>query len=140
MKIFVTMKSLAKRKSYLENVEFQLTKQPGTIKDLISDLVSINVRSFNERQGDTTLVQFLTKEEISQSGATGKVGFGTAIYNEQKTDEQQAIQTAIQAFEDGLFKIFINDVEQGVDSHSITLNDEDQLVFIKLTMLVGRMW
>ncbi|WP_413306033.1 hypothetical protein AA0X95_04935 [Bacillus sp. 1P10SD] len=139
MKIYVTLKSLAKRKAFIEMVELQLTKQPVTIVELISELVSMNVRAFNERQENIPLTQFLTKEEITLSGAVGKVGFA-ASYNEQKANEEEAIKTALQAFEDGLFKVFINDVEQGVASPTIQLNDGDQLVLIKLTMLAGRMW
>jgi hypothetical protein len=139
MKIHVTLKSLAKRKAFLEKVELELTKKPMTIVELISELVSMNVRAFNDKQDTIPLVPFLTKDEIEQSGAAGKVGFAH-IYNEQKVQEEDAIQTAVQAFEDGLFKVFINDVEQGVENPSIQLNDGDQLVFIKLTMLAGRMW
>ncbi|MEH7440089.1 hypothetical protein V7182_21825 [Neobacillus drentensis] len=139
MKIYVTVKSLAKREAFLEKVELQLTKQPVTIVELISELVSMNVRAFNQRQEIMPFVQFLSKEEITQSGAAGKVGFA-AGYNEQKANEEEAIKTAIQAFEDGLFKVFINDVEHGVESPSIQLNEGDQLVLIKLTMLAGRMW
>lgn len=140
MKIYVTMKSVAKRKAFLEKVEFQLTKQPATVFELIAELVSMNVRAFNDRQEHAPLVPFLTNEEITQSSAAGKVGFAAAYNNEQKADEKAAIQTAIQAFEDGLFKVFINDVEQGVDTPAIQLNDGDHLVLIKLTMLAGRMW
>lgn len=139
MKIFVTMKSVAKRKAFLEKVEFKLSKQPETITELISELVSLNVQAFNKRQDTAQLVQFFTKEEIALGGTIGKISFGTP-YNEQKANSEEAIQTALQAFEDGLFKVFINDVEQGVESPTIQLNDGDQLVFIKLTMLAGRMW
>ncbi|WP_312476606.1 hypothetical protein [Neobacillus sp.] len=139
MKIYVTLKSIAKRKAFLEKVEFQLTKQPETIGELISELVSINVRAFNERQEDIPFGQFFTKEEMIQSGAAGKVDFAV-VYNEHKANEEDAIKTAIQAFQDGFFKVFIKDVEQGVESPSIQLNDGDHLVFIKLTMLAGRMW
>jgi hypothetical protein len=139
MKIFITMKSLAKRKAFLEKVEFQLSKEPETITELISELVSQNVRTFNDRQDTAQLVQFFTKEEIALGGSVGKIGFGTP-YNEQKANREEAIQTALQAFEDGLFKVFINDVEQGVESPTFQLNNGDHLVFIKLTMLAGRMW
>jgi len=133
------MKSLGKRKEFFKNVEYQLSMRPETITDLISELVKINVSSYNERSGEVSFVNYLTKEEIELRGTTGKVGFGIN-YNEQKANVQDSIRTALQAFQDGLFKVFINDVEQTVEAPSIIVNDGDQIVFIKLTMLAGRMW
>jgi hypothetical protein len=139
LKIYVTMKSLAKRKAYLEKVELHLEKNPQTITELISELVSINVSTYNQRIQDAPMVHFLTKQDIEEKGTVGKVGFDIS-YNEQKADVEESIQTAIQAFEDGLFKVFVNDIEQGVEEPAISLNDGDQIAFIKLTMLAGRMW
>jgi hypothetical protein len=137
LKIYVTMKSLAKRKSYLENVEYHLNKIPNTLQELITEFVSINVQTYNE-QNQKSAVAFLTKQEVDDRAAVGKVSFGEH-YNDEKANLETSIQTALQAFEDGLFKVFINDMEH--DNHTpLFLKEGDQLVFIKLTMLAGRMW
>jgi hypothetical protein len=133
------MKSLTKRKAYLEKVEIHLNKNPQTITELLSELVSINVSTYNQRIQDAPMVHFLTKQDIEEKETVGKVGFDVT-YNEQMADVQESIQTAIQAFEDGLFKVFVNEIEQGVDNAALSLNDGDQIAFIKLTMLAGRMW
>lgn len=133
------MKSLGKRKAYLEKVEFDFIKTPQTTTEFISELVSINVRSYNELMEEAPIVNFLTKQDIEEKGHIGKVGFD-AQYNEQKADVHEAIQTALQAFEDGLFKVFINDIEQSIEDPSLSIKDGDQIVFIKLTMLAGRIW
>jgi hypothetical protein len=36
--------------------------------------------------------------------------------------------------------VFVNDFEQVVENPTISIKDGDQIVFIKLTMLAGRMW
>ncbi|WP_251028139.1 hypothetical protein [Bacillus sp. ISL-77] len=83
MKIFVTMKSLAKRKAYLTKKEIHLDSSPPTLRVLLTELVSIQVQVFNATETETNLVSFLTNEEIEQEVHAGKVGFGTK-YSDQK--------------------------------------------------------
>lgn len=140
MKIFVTMKSLAKRKDYLTRKEIHLDSSPPTLRVLLTELVSTQVQEFNATtQAETNLVSFLTNEEIEQQVHAGKVGFGTK-YSDQKADLQTASRVAIQAFEDGLYRVFINEKESLKLDESLGLQEDDQLIFIKLTMLAGRMW
>jgi hypothetical protein len=133
------MKSLGKREAYFEKVEFELMKNPQSMAELLSELVSINVSAYNTRIQEASIIHFLTKQEMEEKGNVGKIDFDIS-YNEQKAEVQESIQTAIQAFEDGLFKVFVNDIEQGIEEPSISLIDGDQIAFIKLTMLAGRMW
>jgi hypothetical protein len=140
MKIFVTMKSLAKRKDYLTSKEIHLESSPTTFRELLTELVSIQVQEFNATtQTETNLVSFLTNEEIEQQVHAGKVGFGTK-YSDQKADLQTAARVAIQAFEDGLYRVFINEKESLDLDKPLDLQEDDQLTFIKLTLLAGRMW
>jgi hypothetical protein len=139
MKIFVTMKSLAKRKDYLTKKEIHLESSPTTLRVLLTELVSIQVQEFNATKSETNMVSFLTNEEIEQQVYAGKVGFGTK-YSDQKADLQTAVRVAIQAFEDGLYRVFINEKESLVLDERLGLQENDQLTFIKLTMLAGRMW
>ncbi|MEH7074943.1 hypothetical protein [Neobacillus drentensis] len=139
MKIFVTMKSLAKRKDYLTKLEITLEEVPQTLRQLLTGLVTIKVQKFNAKPSEALLVRFLTNEQIQLQADAGKVGFGTN-YNEQQTDPRQALRTAIQAFEDGLFRIYMNENETIDLDGPLQINEGDQLTFIKLTLLAGRMW
>lgn len=139
MNIHVTMKSLAKRKDYLTKKQIFLEETPGTLRELLTVLVTSNIQEFNATQTETNLVSFLTNDEIQQQALTGKVGFGSK-YNDQNTDLHSAVKTAIQAFEDGLFRVFINETEPSDLDAPLDLQEGDQLTFIKLTMLAGRMW
>ncbi|MBR6158433.1 MAG: hypothetical protein IKQ27_15870, partial [Lachnospiraceae bacterium] len=59
---------------------------------------------------------------------------------EKKPDLQQAIETALQAFEDGIYRVFLNEEELTALDQQITLNAEDTLTFVRLTLLAGRMY
>jgi hypothetical protein len=139
MKIHITMKSLAKRKDYLTQKEILLEETPMTLRELLTVLVTNSVQEFNATETETNLVSFLTNEEIKQQASIGKVGFRSK-YNDQKTDVHTAAMTAIQAFEDGLYRVFMNETETSDLDEPLDLQEGDQLTFIKLTMLAGRMW
>ena len=139
MKIYVTMKSLAKRKDFLTKQEMDLEEVPLTLRQLLTGIVATKAQEFNAKISEAILVRFLTNEELQQQIHAGKVGFDS-IYNEQPTDCHQAVMTAIQAYEDGLFRVFMNEQELPDLDGPLEIKDGDQLTFIKLTMLAGRMW
>ena len=61
-------------------------------------------------------------------------------YNEQKQDLEKAIENALQSYEDGIYRVFVNDEEMGEIESEIELKEKDELTFVRLTMLAGRMW
>ena len=52
----------------------------------------------------------------------------------------EAITNALQSYEDGIFRIFMDDTETGDLSSPIQLKEESTLTFIRLAMLSGRLW
>ena len=68
-----------------------------------------------------------------------KVSFGES-YNENKASLEKAIQVMFQDFEDGLFRVYLNEREYKELLEPTELHDGDELVLIRLVMLAGRMW
>ena len=58
------------------------------------------------------VLQYLTREEVEDKAASGKVGF-EVNYNGRPAAETEAIVNALQSYEDGIFRIFIDDTEAG---------------------------
>ncbi|GKU76053.1 hypothetical protein [Paenibacillus sp. L3-i20] len=139
MKLYVTVKSLGKRKNVLTKLEIELLVIPTTLRELITEVVKWNVHQFTEKQQSTTLIPFLTGMEIEERKENGKVAFGS-VYNDQIPDLKQAIETAVVAFEDGLYKVFIREEENSDLESPIKLNEGDEVVFIRFTMLAGSIW
>ncbi|WP_409854906.1 hypothetical protein [Anaerobacillus sp.] len=139
MKIYVTLKSASRKKDFLTKKELVLVTKPQSMRQLITEIITVNVQQFNEKAVEMPLTDFLTDSEIVLQSTTGKVGFGTT-YIDNKSDEQAAIDTAIQAFDDGLFKVFVNEIEQEGLDRPLLIEDGSAVVFIRLTMLSGRMW
>lgn len=139
MEIYFTVKSIGKRKPFLTKKEHILSYVPATLKELITEIVAHHVREYNERNEESQLIAFLTEEEISTKATLGKVGFGSK-YDDRQANEEASIQTALVAFEDGLYKVFLREEEVLELSSKIDIQDGDDIAFIKFTMLAGRLW
>lgn len=139
MKIFVNVKQLGKRRNAVEDKEVLLDPVPGTVAELIVAIVIRQVEEYNERLEQNDLLKYLTDEEIKDRATTGKVSF-EFNYNGLPADTEKAVRNALQSFEDGIFRVFLNEEELESSDQIIDLKEEDKLIFIRLTMLAGRMW
>ena len=138
MKIIINVKGLS-RKKVIHQEEVELINKISTTKDLVTELVKINVEKFNKKIDDKDILSIMTNEHIVEAARSGKIG--DEVHGDKKANLEKALDTAYLAFEDGLYCIFIND-EQTTEKldDSLNLKDGDILTFIRLTMLAGRMW
>jgi hypothetical protein len=139
MRIYFTVKSVGKRKPFLTKKEYILSSAPNTLRELITEIVAHHVREYNERAEESQLIAFLSEEEISTKATQGKVGFGSK-YDDRQANKEASIQTALLAFEDGLYRVFMHEEEVSELSSKIDIQDGDDITFIKFTMLSGRLW
>jgi len=139
MKLYVNVKQAGSRKNYITKEEIILELVPLTLRELIKQVVTKNVKEFNENLKKERLVDYLTQDNIETSARLGKVSFGN-MYNDTKQNLNKALETAYLAYEDGIYKVFIGENEAGVLDESLKLKEDDILTFIKFTMLAGRMW
>ncbi len=139
MTINVNIKQLGKKRNKISGVPFFLEENPSTVRELISLSVKSCVSDYNKRAENGGNISPLSESQISDMSEIGKIAFGIN-YGEKKADYDKAVETALQAYEDGLFRIFIRENEVGSLSDSISLSENDSVTFIKLTMLSGRMW
>ena len=61
-------------------------------------------------------------------------------YGDRKADLESAVDHAIQSFEDGIYRIFLDDRALEQLEEKILLTEGSSLTFVRLTMLAGRMW
>ena len=137
MRIIINVKGLS-RKKVIHQEEVELTDNISTTKDLITELVKINVEKFNKKIDDKDILSIMTNEHIVEAARSGKIG--DEVHGDKKANLEKALDTAYLAFEDGLYCIFINDEQSEKLDDNLSLKDGDILTFIRLTMLAGRMW
>ncbi len=137
MKIIVNVKGLS-RKKVIHQEELELKDKISTTKDLITELVKINVEKFNKKIDDKNILSIMTNEYIAEAVRAGKIG--DEVHGDKKANLEKALDTAYLSFEDGLYCIFINNKQSEKLDDSLNLKDGDIITFIRLTMLAGRMW
>jgi hypothetical protein len=134
MLLYVTVKNPGKRKPVLERRELILQETPGNLQELITGIVSSQVQVLADKQGRGELIPYLTRDEIRDRRSSGKIGFGT-VYNDRLPELDQAVEAALLAFEDGLYKVFLREEACNRLHAPLLLNEGDELVFIRFTML-----
>ena len=106
------------------------------LRDLIRSIVDKEVDAFRNRQEERKLARVMSRQEIAQGVERGKVDPGERDL-EQSVDNEEAVAIALKAFEDGLYFVFIDDVQQTNLDSEVFLKTNSKVVFLRLTALVG---
>ncbi len=107
-----------------------------TLRDLITRVVRAEVAAFRDRQKERQLLHALTAQDIAAGVVKGKIDMGGTDLA-QEVDEESAVGTALQAFEDGLYLVVVDEVEQRALDSEVHLKPDSRLTFIRLAMLAG---
>lgn len=107
-----------------------------TLHDLISCIVRAEVEGFRKRQEDRKMTHALTARQIGDGAAKGKITSGGIDLN-QTVDEEFAVESALQAFEDGLFLVIVDDTQERDLDREVYLRPDSKVTFLRLTMLAG---
>jgi hypothetical protein len=106
------------------------------LRDLIRYIVDKEVDAFKNRQEERKLARIMSSQEIAQGVERGKVDPGERDL-EQSVDNEEAVAIALKAFEDGLYFVFIDEVQQTNLDSEVFLKTNSKVVFLRLTALVG---
>ncbi len=133
----IQLKRLGKKK--VKKIEYKIDIQPKTLKELISQCVISEVKTYNEKRENLQLISFLSAKEIQTQSEAGKVGIGD-IENQTLAISEDALSKAYQSFLDGLFVVFINEDEITNIDQAINILKDTEISFIRMTFLTGTYW
>jgi hypothetical protein len=139
MKFYVNLKKAGSRRFALEKVPYETERSLAVLRDLLAFLVHTEVERFNARTEEGDVLRYLCEADVEAQAQTGKVGFD-AIYREDLADEDRALKTALEAFNDGLVRVFQNETELTELEQPLNLQEEDVVTILRLTFLSGRLW
>jgi hypothetical protein len=138
----ISGKSLGRKKPLFEDFSIPLpalgeSTGEATLRWLIEQIVRGEVAAFRERQSERRLIRALTERQIDAAAAQGKISSGGAEFDAQPVDDEEAVAAAIQAFEDGLYFVVIDELQyRSVEDH-VPLKPDSRITFIRLTLLAG---
>ena len=107
-----------------------------TLRSLLGHVVRQDVAAFKDRQAERRLLHALTAKQIDEGLVKGKVDSGGSTLD-QKVDVEAAITSAIEAFQDGLYLVVLDETELKNLDAPATLTAASRLTFIRLSLLAG---
>ena len=159
--ITVEAKVLGQRRPFLPQWEMALEPPAASstaaqsadvhlsLRELMSAVVAREVAAFGERQEQRRLTRVLLPDEIARGAERGKIDMGGARNAnagggsaqpagvEAAIDAAEAVATALQAFEDRLYLVFVDGQPiQALDA-VVTLHEGSHLLFVRLVALIG---
>jgi hypothetical protein len=148
--LFVQVKQIGKRKPLIEKQSIEIPDTIQNLRQLITQIVRERVEEFNQKDDQGNWTKYLTNHNHNNNdpnenidldivAESGKIGFD-AKYNSKKQDPDKAVEAALIAFEDGLFRVFCGDNELTSLDNTVTFSNGNTLTFVRLTMLAGRLW
>ena len=109
---------------------------PDTLRQLIAIMVSDGVEVYNQRLQSKENMHTLTKDDIDAMSQVGKIGFGIP-FGSREANIDDALETAVQGFEDGLYRLFVGEREIESLDEPLHLQEADTITIIRLVMLAG---
>jgi hypothetical protein len=106
------------------------------LRDLITRVVVEEVDAFRQRQAERRLTRILSQADIQAGVESGKVDPGERdLKQEVNTDD--AVGSALQAFEDGLYFVFLDGIQQTNLDQEVYLQPDSKVTFLRLVALAG---
>ena len=139
MQIYVRIKVAGKRKDVLQLTPYDIPGDTGSLRQLLTAVVEREVDRYNKKDTESQMIPYLTVQQIDDQAVAGKVSFGT-IFSDKKANKQKAVENAIQCWQDGMVRVFMNETELTELDTSLSIPENAEFTFIRLTFLAGRMW
>lgn len=124
------------RRTPFERLPVELPDGVYTLAGLLAQLVRQEVAAYQERQNRVGLLNVLTEPELKAGAAAGKVAAAPQARS-GSVDVHDATRVALRAFGDGLYYVFLDDVQIESLSQSLTLRPDSTLLLLRLTALAG---
>jgi hypothetical protein len=137
--LLVEAKLVGQRRPIFSGWRIDLPERRGDhlkLRDLITRVVLEEVEAFQKRQQERRLARVLSAAEIEAGRIKGKIDSGERDL-QQNVDPDVAVGTALQAFEDGLYYVFIDGDQQTDLDREVFLQPESQVTFLRLVALAG---
>lgn len=137
----ISARAMGKRKPLVPDWRIPWPRDDGggkglTLRELITRIVLNEVQAFEKRQEERKLVRILAERDIESGLEKGRVDSGGRELH-QRVAPEEAVGTALQAFEDGLYLVFLDEEEQRELDKQVFLRPDSKLTFVRLTMLAG---
>ena len=131
MEIYIIKKKLGSRKE-LGRHPIEIDETANTLEAILYTLTRQGLAEAQTPKENHAL----SDSEIAEQAEEGRIRFAEN-YGENHDTMAKAMERTKQAYDDGLFKVFINGEEVTEWNGPITLCQGTEVIFLRLTMLTG---
>ena len=138
----ISTRILGKRKPLLSDfsIDPPLDQSGGgrdrTLRELIEHIVRAQVNQYNNQKQAQRFDRVLGVQEIQEGLLRGKLDPASKS-NTQEADAEEAVGVALLAFEDGLYKVIIDETERVSLDEVVRVTADTNIVFLRLVFLAG---
>lgn len=140
--VVVEARSLGRREALVPRWSVPVPIESGdgagglTLRALIERIVRAEVAAFEKRQEARRFVHVLSQREIAAGRVTGRFDSG-GREAAAPVDAEVAVGVALQGFEDGLYLVVLDGVEQRELDREVHVNEDSHVLFLRLVFLAG---
>ena len=136
MKIYVQEKSVQQNNAMIW-ISLELSDEVHTVRELLTAFLIWKVKDYNQRvlQNDEIPVP-VEKQQLVNQAVAGRINFGY-LYEAQMVDQENAVQNGLQAYADGLVRVFQNGQALGNLDEGIQVEENDHFILLRLVFLRG---
>ena len=129
----VRAKVTGHRRGGERDLALALPPGPVTARQIVAAAVAAEVAAYQARAEEASLVRVLTDRTLRDDLDRGAVRTGD-VRPAAPPDVAAAVETALRAFDDGIFKVFVGDSEA---EGPVELTDGADVLFLRLVPLAG---
>jgi len=109
------------------------------LRELLAIIIRQEVTGFRQRQEERRLARVLSPDAIQRGATAGKIDMGgpRELQAAAEVDEDAAVAVALQAFEDGLYFVFLDGQQYDDLDAPVWPRPDSTLTFIRLVALAG---
>ena len=140
--VVVEARSLGRREALVPRWSVPIPFESGggadglTLRVLIERIVRAEVAAFERRQQAQRFVHVLSQREIAAGHKSGRFDPG-GHERSAPVDVEAAVGVALQGFEDGLYLVVLDGVEQRELDREVHVNEDSHVLFLRLVFLAG---
>lgn len=139
MNIKINIKGVSNRENKIMKIVYVYPDREMTLKEFLTETVRITVQKYNKDKESEEVMRCLSGDDILNQSNGGKISFGIH-YGRKKAEEEEAVRTALQCFEDGMVAVFLDGKRYEILDEMMPLQEGSEATFVRLTFLAGRMY
>ena len=127
-----------RRRAGVAEQDVSVELAPGaSLRDLVASVVATELQAYDRRREERTFISVLTAGALTEAVGRGSVRSGGTDEIAAAPALGDAVATALLAFEDGIFQVYIDDEAIESLDEQVNLHEGSRLLFLRLVALAG---